>query len=168
MKIRTIKQTVRSTSGQGVSRTVRHQAGGAEFVADGGDRLLRYDVTVATDGSVWLEVDDASTGARLFAGQVYDGPLVTPTVTVRPPDKWCDRWTVLGDLRSRIGPALTDDANHEASRALRDRFPTVDFDSEFSQFYAYADDEADARRVADAVNAWPGTAERHNQRGDTR
>lgn len=62
-------------------------------------------------------------------------------------------WHLTGDLRAP-DTGFDDDANYECRDALRDGFPAVAFDPESSCFYAYAPTEAEARRLAEAIDIW--------------
>lgn len=63
------------------------------------------------------------------------------------------RWTVLGDLR-RPGSGWGDTANYDVYDLLKPRFPTVDFDSESSCFYAYAPDRETVEALVADIREW--------------
>lgn len=71
MKITELSQVIRSRTGKVLRSTVRNQAGGAEFVAVTESGTVKYDVTITTDGSVYLTVKSDNADVRPFSGYAY-------------------------------------------------------------------------------------------------
>lgn len=76
------------------------------------------------------------------------------TIHSPDPDEPDDtRWSIIGDLRAP-GTDYADEANYDCGDALREVFPTVEFDCETSCFYCYCPDEAMALIVVSKIEEW--------------
>lgn len=74
-------------------------------------------------------------------------------LTIHEPDEYRETFDVIADLRASFTAdhGMSDRANYEISDALRERFPNIEFDPEFSCFYAHANTYAEAEELIVAI-----------------
>lgn len=91
-----------------------------------------------------------------FVGAFPAPEVESQCLTVYPPDAYQTQWTVSGDLREVIDldehtGRYNDSTNYVVQDMLRAEVWTVEFDSEYSCFFAYTGTEAQAMTLRDAA-----------------
>jgi len=75
----------------------------------------------------------------------------TTTLQILDPDEELeDGWTVTGDLRRTD----EDEANYDVADELYSLYRNIEFDPEFSQFFAYAQSREQAEDLVRAIQKW--------------